>query len=428
MTLEFRDHQILVIAPGTSVFQVQMGLSESLMPPAYEIPAVVYRDLATNKFSMTATGSEPIYPVASGSIVNEAAFNYILKMICKSVSPVDGLLPAVSLVACFSWTRRQMERITHYMFEEIGIPALSISLQGTVTSYAFATSDCLVIDIGQDKTEISAVTQFETNRHASAIVNVGGNSVNAELSQILPQLSSEQIEDLKRSDIFEVLSESQASVSASTGHPNSLEDEDEGVVDIAAIVSSGNTREILERREKQMQGEIVEVSNFERSENTFIDRNGEKIKVGKERFQGCNNLMNKIVDAIADVIHRLSPRDQTRVFENVILAGKGSLVKGLKVELAHRIESRYVIRNRGISGIIAIAEETDTTTQGPTSLMIAKLPDHFPEWKNRKWEEYSFLGAQIGSKQVFTTGMEGLFVSRQDYNEVGPSCIWDVCS
>lgn len=428
MTLEFRDHQILVIAPGTSVFQVQMGLSESLMPPAFEIPAVVYRDPATGKFSMAATDSEPIYPVVSGRINDEKAFNYILKMICRSVSPVDGLTPAVSLVACLSWTRRQMERIAHYMFEEVGVPALSIFLQGTVTSYAFATSDCLVIDIGQDKTEISAVTQFETNRHASVIIEIGGNSINTELANILPQLTSEQIEDLKRSDIYEVLNETQASVSASTGIDNSLEDEDEGVVDIAAIVSSGNTREILDRREKQMHGELVEVSNYERSKNTFTDRNGLEIKVGKERFRGCDKLMNKIVDAIADVNYRLSLRDQGRIFENVILAGKGSLVKGLKTELAHRIESRYVIRNRGISGIISNSEELDTNTQGPTSLMIAKLPDHFPEWKTRKWEDYSFLGAQIGSKQVFTTGMEGLFVSRQDYNEVGPSCIWDVCS
>lgn len=422
MTLEFRDHQILVISPGSQITQVQMGLNESFMPPAFEFPTIIYRDPSSGHYSVNEQqGFESVRPIVQGAIHDESAFLYLLKMIYKSVQPIDGLPPALYLVASLSWTRRQLERITHYCFEALKLPALAINLQGTSTSYAFATSDCLIIDVGYEKTEIAVVNGFEENKISSVVVPLGGNDVNKNLSKALPQFSAEQIEDLKLSSIYEVLSKDQTESQAAV--QGRIQEED-GVVDIAAILSSGRTREILDERERQKQGDTKEPPNVSKKDNSFTDRHGASHVVGKERFQGCNELLNAIVAALADVIYSLPLREQEHLFDNVVICGKGSLITGFRTELAERLGEKYVIKAREPQAQISL-EETEVAQQGPTRLAIVRLPDHFPEWKNRKWEDYTFLGAQVGSKQVFTAGMEGIFVSRTDYNDVGPSSIWD---
>ncbi|GMM53313.1 Arp9 protein [Starmerella bacillaris] len=423
MTLEFRDHQVLVISPGSQSTQVQLGLNESLLPASHEIATVVYFDEQLQKYSMTATETTTvIHPIQQGAIADEKAFFYFLKMVYKECKSIDGLPPALFMTISLAITRRQLERLTQYVFEEIKAPALALMYLGICTSYAFLSSDCLIVDVGLDKTEISVINQFDLDRYASSIVPIGGSSINRNLKKRLP-LTADQIEDLKGSPIYEVLSADQRKTASGS---QKLIDEEDGVVDIAAIVSSGHTREILDRREKMKSGEIPEVLNIEMPENTFVDRNGETITVGMERFVGCDELLNAINDAIADVLHSLSPKQQQHVFDNFIVTGRGSLPSGFRDKLVELVEARYVVRPLTPQGIIAATEENDALSQAPTTLTVSRLPDHFPEWKNHKWDDYTFLGAQICAKQILTSGIEGLFVSRSDYNEIGPTCIGDI--
>lgn len=419
MTLEFRDHQVFVVQPGSLTTQVQLGLGETLLPAAHEIESVVYRDASTNKLSMQPRdGFEPVRFLSSGSIVDEQAFFYFLKMVYQALKPIDDLPPALFIAISLEYSRRQLERLAQYVFEEIHTPALALMYLGVCTSYAFLTPDCLVIDIGQMKTEISAVQQFDINRQASRTVPVGGDSINRALAKSLPQLSANQIEDLKKSSIFEVL--------GSQHEIPTLLDEEDGVVDIAAIVSSGNTREILDMRERVKSGEQPTDINADKVLNTFVDRDGNTLEIGSERFSGFELLVSSIVDAVADILHELSPREQERCFENVIVTGRGSFPQGLADKVVSELERRYVVKAITPQGVISSLEENDSASQAPTQLTLGKLPEHFPEWKNRHWQDYTFLGSQICAKQVFTTGIEGVFVSRQDYNEIGPTCIGDI--
>ncbi len=67
--------------------------------------------------------------------------------------------------------------------------------------------------------------------------------------------------------------------------------------------------------------------------------------------------------------------------------------------------------------------------QTPTSIKCLKPPEYFPEWKDVGYEEAVFLGAQIAAKVVFVVdqGLSKGFMTRAEYNELGPQGVHD-CS
>lgn len=435
MSLVFRDHQILVVSPGSQTTQAQMGLAESLGPALLTAQTKVYRD--GSKFATTGPEDQVVYPLKNGAIVDEAAFHFFLKCIYKSASRSDGALPpALFLVSSIAWNRRQLERLTRYLFEEVGVPALSVCLGGVTNAYAYATANALVIDVGFEKTEISAVVDSDVSLYASRIAPLGGNSVNTRLASLLPHLTETQIEDLKLSGIVEVLHADNTLAERVMAEITGKPEEEEGVVDVAAIVSSGRTREILEQREQESKDQKnSKRANVDLEENSFIDRDGTEHTVGRQRFDIGSDLVESIVDHVALLHADLKPRAQQHVWEHVIITGRGSGVPGFKVNLLARLEEDFMVTRPPLvpdpisTELTTIGRQTptdaDTPTQMPTVIRLAKMADHFPEWKNEGWDSVGFLGAQIGAKQTFTSGFENLFISRQDYNEVGPSAAAD---
>lgn len=67
--------------------------------------------------------------------------------------------------------------------------------------------------------------------------------------------------------------------------------------------------------------------------------------------------------------------------------------------------------------------------QTPTSIGVKKMPEYFPEWKEFGTEEASFLGAQVAAKVVFVVdqGVSKGFMTRAEYNELGPPGIHESC-
>ncbi|KAI9872914.1 MAG: Actin-like protein arp9 (SWI/SNF complex component arp9) [Pleopsidium flavum] len=67
--------------------------------------------------------------------------------------------------------------------------------------------------------------------------------------------------------------------------------------------------------------------------------------------------------------------------------------------------------------------------QTPTSIKLAKMPEYFPEWKDVGFDEAAFLGAQVAAKVVFVVdqGLSKGFMTRVEYNELGPQGIHESC-
>lgn len=377
-----------------------------------------------------------------------------------NTSPLTALL----LLTSEPWTRLQVETITQYVFENIRIPAFATLSTALAASFAYGVQDALVIDIGKDKTEITPIVEYTPVTVSQRTIKYGSSAINANLVKALPDLMTEQIEALKKSDIYEILSEDAAKnswfgLNNLNGAPDSGTNEnDDGIVDVAAIVTSGRTREILAQREKekeqsQSSDKEKEKSNEDREFNTFTDMEGKSIQVGKERFHGAEELIEKITIAVGEVLKHLDDASSRQeCWDNVIILGRGSSIKGFKEALLLSLQARYVISRPTMgselpsmfntsgyntptgSGTPSFLQSQQITygksSQGhgqiPVQIKVVKTLDYFPEWKNYGWEESSFLGAQIAAKQIFGGSVEGTYVSRTDYNEMGPSSIWDI--
>jgi actin-related protein 9 len=63
--------------------------------------------------------------------------------------------------------------------------------------------------------------------------------------------------------------------------------------------------------------------------------------------------------------------------------------------------------------------------QTPTSARYTKVGEYFPEWKDAGFDEAFFLGAQVACRVIFVVdaGQNKCFMTRTDYNELGPAGI-----
>ena len=198
-----------------------------------------------NYFSSKGEEVDSIYPIKAGVIVNLPAFNYFLKLICNLAVQKFGPYTPIALLVLSSprWNRLQVEDITQYAFETLKVSGLSIVPTALTASYAYASSDTLVIDVGFDKTEITPINDLAIIEHAQKTIDFGGSHINSTLKKYLSDLSEKQIDCLKRSPIYEVVAEDEEGNSLFAPPADSGNAEEEGIIDVAAIVSSGRTRE-----------------------------------------------------------------------------------------------------------------------------------------------------------------------------------------
>lgn len=451
----FRDENVVVISPGSSTTLANAGLGESLTPASIEVPSRVYKHpTEENWFCGKGEEKDAIYPIQNGKIINLPAFNYLFKLIYKHVQAQmsSNIAIGVLMLGSFRWSRLEVEEITRYAFESLKIPGFTIVPNALAAAFAHNVQDALVIDVGKSKTEITPINDYAVVEHAQKVINHGGNTINQNLKELLPDLTDDQVESLKKSQIYEVLNESDTKNSWFALNNNTISNENEdgeedGVVDIAAIVSSGRTREILDEREQQSKGEKKkETPNKDLEHNQFEDKDGKVMEVGKQRFHGTEQLVKYIVDACGESVRKISHVNRRQdCWDNIIIIGRGSSVKGFKEAVLVALQERYVILrsttysempstfNTGHNtpnGGTPFYPQQQIHTQGhgqaPTQIRPAKMADYFPEWKKHGWEDASFLGGQIAAKAIFGGQIDNSFISRSDYNQVGPAAIWDI--
>lgn len=204
----------------------------------------------------------------------------------------------ILLMASPQWTRPDAEAIARYIFEKTRTPALCIIHSGIATQYGLKWPNMTVIDIGYQKVDVTAIHDGRVVNHNDVGASIadgqvsGGEVFTQRLKKLLASknFTYDMAEQLKKSTICEVLPyvataeklfelpvASAASalpsapaadkplapvaapeVSKSQGADGEGEDgvednktEDDGVLDVAAIVTSGQTKEFLARKEKE---------------------------------------------------------------------------------------------------------------------------------------------------------------------------------
>lgn len=223
------------------------------------------------------------------------AFFALLNHIFVTLSPT--LHTPVMLIAQPAWTAKNHEDITQFIFEKFKTPALCIMDSALATSYAYGIANATVIDVGFEKVDVTAITDFQISGRG-CVPHSGGEGMTRNLVELLKSkdLTRDMAEQLKKSPICEILPAgtplpgtgeaaeevvSNPAAAASTGatasgpnvkitdahsetgphHGAGEEDGDgdneekivdeDGNLDIASIVTSGKTQEFLAKLEKE---------------------------------------------------------------------------------------------------------------------------------------------------------------------------------
>ena len=272
------------------------------------------------------------WPMSAGRITDWPCFSALMTHVYNTLNP--PFHTPIILISQPAWTPRDHEKLAQFFFEKFKIPAFALMDSAMASCYAFGCHTATVVDVGLDKADITAVSDFliHDRGRGIAVPNCGGEAMTQRLVQLLGSrgFQREMCEQLKRSQICEILppetslpgsSEgkedivSNPAAAASTGATASgpgqrntaaamgnapigpgpdtqvgeeyKEDEDnEGVLDVASIVTGGKMNEYLARKDKEKADKLaakkkgsdatsqpskpVRLSNSKRERNSFM--------------------------------------------------------------------------------------------------------------------------------------------------------------
>ncbi|KAK1752059.1 actin-like protein ARP9 [Echria macrotheca] len=302
-TGKWREEQILIICPGSQTTMAQIGCSE-LTPPARRFPTRMFKDQDSDDWrpyhtykrkKAGANGNSDddweyvedvdstegaVYPIRGGRIVNMDAFLAFLEHVHGSLTTTYHNTPII-LMASPQWTRPDCENIARYIFEKTKTPALCLINSGIATQYGLRWANLTVVDVGFEKVDVTCIYDSRVVSHVGVgacstneIFDISGGEVfTRKLMSLLESrgFDHEMAEQLKKSNICEVLpytpdAPELMDLPLDTGSgptadvPKIVADDDigddsrivddEGVLDVANIVASGQTREFLAKQEK----------------------------------------------------------------------------------------------------------------------------------------------------------------------------------
>lgn len=237
--------------------------------------------------------------LTAGRIANMDAFLAFLEHVHAHLTTTYHNTP-IMLMAAPQWTRPDCEAIARYIFEKTKTPALCLIHSGVATQYGLKWPNLTVVDVGFEKVDVTCIYDGRVVSHrdvAPAVLTGEGEGAEEEISggevftrRLIKLLRDrgfdhDMAEQLKKSPICEVLPYSpdrpglmDLPAETGTGAPASegglrivessrsfapagdddvgangegKEAEDDGVLDVANIVASGQTREFLAKKEKE---------------------------------------------------------------------------------------------------------------------------------------------------------------------------------
>ncbi|CCG22068.1 Arp9 protein [Candida orthopsilosis Co 90-125] len=454
----YKEDNFLIIQPGSEYTLFTFGLKDSLSPPQFRIPTVVYKEQDTNQYLSTPSdNTTEINPIKLGKIVDLDAFNALIQIVLSSVIQQHPILtinqiPLLIIVPSLAWSRRQLEYVTKFVFETLEITAFNILDLSLGATFSFAsTVNSIVVNIADDNVQIVPVIGYQSVKFAGEYIpGKGGITLDEELKIKFPNFTPQQIEDLKFSGIFEFLLEGEESI-GDINPDADMDTEDPSEFDVAKVLTDDNGQQKEEVDETQVK------SNKELEKNYFIDSSTqEKVWVGKERFTTDSKLIGIVASGIYKTLLRINDLDKRQdCYDNIILVGSSVQVPGLKQKIYAYLLHNYLVKEpvttngaantqNNINSAIAKYQQTDDAQEGdsqsamsqvPYRIRFTKIPDYFPEWKKPKekggsWHDCFFLGGEIYAKQIFSGGShhhnKELFIGSEMYEERGPQSIWDV--
>ena len=273
-----------------------------------------------------------IWPIKGGRIVDWPCFYALIAHVHNTINP--PFHTPILLISEPVWTLKEYEKVTRFIFEKFKVPAYSMMDSALAAAYAYGVPTATVIDVGLDKADVTCVAEFmlQSTGRSLAVSDCGGEAMTRRLTELLSSKSGftrNVCEQLKKSPVCEILGSdvlmpdeetspadvpANPAAAASTGADGAdpgqrkasiigelprgpgpgtevgeeKKLEDEGVLDIASIVTGGNMNEYLAQKDKEKQekaaarqmqkksadaqqaaARLVRLPNSKRSRNTF---------------------------------------------------------------------------------------------------------------------------------------------------------------
>ncbi|KAH9247736.1 hypothetical protein BASA81_014664 [Batrachochytrium salamandrivorans] len=347
---------------------------------AHPVTSDVPKAITTIEHDPTALSASPdseswLWPIQAGRVVDWDMLRVLWRNILVNHCGVERATNnnPVLLTVPISWSRDDQNNATQILFEYVNTPGIYLLDQPVAALYGAGVTSGLVVDIGHTTTDISPVFENTVIHSATVSIALGGQDIEAYIIKLM-----------KADPAF----------ASSFGHLINI-DFARAFIQSAAFLAPMTSTAVLP--------DIV------------FAYQGQSIKVGAWRGKVMDvlfnpELINKEVPGLHEAMHLVvsnscEPEKRLFLWENILLTGGCSLIKGIK----ERIEAE-------LARLLA-ASETSSEFQAK-DVKWTKLPDYFVEFKDRPCDA-SFLGGSIAAKLVFTNG--GLYVTRSDYDEYGPA-------
>ncbi|KAK5998467.1 Actin-like ARP9-like protein [Cladobotryum mycophilum] len=331
-TGKWREEQILIICPGSRTTMAQLGDGDDWRPyHTFKRTKIVDGVEQEEWVEDVDEDKGAVWPIEGGRIVQMEPFLAFLDHVHGMLTTTYHNTP-IMLMASPQWTRPDCETIARYIFEKTKTPALCMIHSGLATQYGLKWPNMTVIDIGYEKVDVTAIHDGrvvnhldlgspQPGRHIS-----GGEVFTRKLQKLLESkgFSRDMAEQLKKSTICEVLpyaptEKNLVELPVETAAPpgqatvvvasapvvaqdipkineppklvdNGLDEPDipvdeDGVLDVATIVTTGQTKEFLAKKEKEKekgkpgrkpkdkeaeQAKPVRLPNSKKVRNTFF--------------------------------------------------------------------------------------------------------------------------------------------------------------
>lgn len=207
-------------------------------------------------------------------------------------------------------SRAIYERICQMFFERFNVAGLSIVERPVAQLYAANAISGVVVDIGTDRTDITPILDGLIAHVASTVLPVGIRDCQAYLAQLfranqglvstlsstitpeeMPSALVALAEQIWQDRFVKVPSDGETVISAAPT-------EEDGVVDLAAIVMAGKEKSIIESNQKKRAtakasaAEQARAREIEAMDLITVEFRGHSITMGKERHRFCEPLFD----------------------------------------------------------------------------------------------------------------------------------------
>ncbi|KAJ9104533.1 hypothetical protein QFC21_002029 [Naganishia friedmannii] len=348
---------------------------------------------------------------------------------------------------------------TEIAFEALNCSTFSIMPWPVASLFGVGAMTGMVVHIGTYSTEIGVVVESTVRTDVGGCVNVGKEDCIAYLAELLSkdedirrqitensnsitvesifrELACGILDDEDRSKIMIPLASGQKAVVIGD---DGEQEEEEGVLNVAKILASGDTKTIQQLKEnKNKKGAAANAAALVAAEKAANDRAAQAaaekasdvqtyhlaslnidVKVGPVRHRACEPLYRAldglgygssrtVQEGMTLVMKNLEPNYRQVVWESIVLTGDLARIPSLSYAITSHL-NMFLLSNPD--------RETD---EQPNHYRILKMPEYYPEFKNTSTNVAPFLGASIAAKAI----LNGHAISKTDYNQHGPAAIY----